>query len=153
MEPQSGSNLSLNPVSTPVFLVTTRTAAWLHGTVANTQRCDMFVTFHCQFRVHVHHKTSSKCNSVRKPYVNLSDTAVALASASKYFQMLPAPPPGAIQNALRLCKSILWKHLQWRRCIQDATRFDYQDRQILELRRPLHRSAGDLVPYSHTRGS
>jgi len=35
---------------------------------------------------------SAKCNSVRKPYANLSDTPVALASASMYFQMLPAPP-------------------------------------------------------------
>jgi hypothetical protein len=35
--------------------------------------------------------TSAKCNSGRKPYANLSDTPVALASASKYFQMLPAP--------------------------------------------------------------
>jgi hypothetical protein len=48
---------------------------------------------------------SAKCNSVQQPYANLSDTPVALASASKYFQMLPAPP-GALQNALRLCKSI-----------------------------------------------
>ena len=48
---------------------------------------------------------SAKCNSVRKLYANLSDTPVALASASKYFQMLPAPP-GALQNALRLCKTI-----------------------------------------------
>jgi len=36
--------------------------------------------------------SSAKCNSVRKPYTNLSDTPVALARASKYFQMLPAPP-------------------------------------------------------------
>jgi hypothetical protein len=48
---------------------------------------------------------SAKCNSVRKPYANLSDTPVALASASKYFQMLSAPP-AALINALRLCKSI-----------------------------------------------
>jgi hypothetical protein len=32
-------------------------------------------------------------------------------------------------------------------------RFDYYDSQILELQRPLCRSAGDLVPYSHTSGS
>jgi hypothetical protein len=50
--------------------------------------------------------TSAECNSVRKPYANLSDTPVALASAFKCFQMLPAPPV-ALQNALRLCKSIL----------------------------------------------
>jgi len=34
-------------------------------------------------------------------------------------------PPGALQCALRLCKSILrcsWKHLQWWRCFVDATR-------------------------------
>jgi hypothetical protein len=58
--------------------------------------------------------SSAKCNSVRKPYANLPDTPVALASASKYFQMLPAPP-GALQSALRLCKSSLTcssKHLQ-----------------------------------------
>jgi len=60
-------------------------------------------------------------------YANLPDTPVALTSASKYFQMLPAPP-GALQSALRLCTSILtcfWKHLQRWRCIQDAMRFDY----------------------------
>jgi hypothetical protein len=99
--------------------------------------------------------TSAKCNSVRKPYINLSDTPVALASASKYFQKLPAPPR-VLHNALRPCKSILtcsWKNLQWWRYIQDATRLDYYDSQILELRRPLRRSAGDLVPYSHTSGS
>jgi len=70
--------------------------------------------------------TSAKCNSVRKPYTNLPDTPAALASASKYFEMLPAPP-GALESALRFCKSILtcsWKHLQWGRCIQDATKFD-----------------------------
>jgi len=33
---------------------------------------------------------SAKCNFVRKPYANLPHTPVALASASKYFQMLPA---------------------------------------------------------------
>jgi hypothetical protein len=49
---------------------------------------------------------SAKCNSVRKLYANLPDTPVALVSASKYFQMLPTPP-GALQSALRLCKSIL----------------------------------------------
>jgi hypothetical protein len=48
---------------------------------------------------------SAKCNSVWKPYANHSDTPVALASASKYFQMLP-DPPGALQNALRLSKRI-----------------------------------------------
>jgi len=45
-------------------------------------------------------------------------------TTSKYFQILPAPP-GALQSALRLCKSILtcsWKHLEWWRCIQDAMR-------------------------------
>jgi len=71
--------------------------------------------------------TSAKCNSVQKPYPTLQDTPVALTSASKYFQLLPAPP-GALQSALRLCKSIVkccWKHLHWWRCIQDATKFDY----------------------------
>jgi len=69
-------------------------------------------------------KTSAKCKSVRKPHANLPDTPVALTSASKYFQVLPGPP-GALQCALRLCKSILrcsWKHLQLWRCVQDATR-------------------------------
>jgi len=42
--------------------------------------------------------TSAKCNSVRKPYANLPGTPVALASACKYFQMLPAP--------LELCKAL-----------------------------------------------
>jgi len=68
--------------------------------------------------------TSAKCNSVRKPYATLPDTLVALTTASKYSQMLPAPP-GALQSAFRLCKSILTsssKHLKWWRCIQDATR-------------------------------
>jgi len=68
--------------------------------------------------------TSGRCNSVWKPHANLPDTPVALTSASQYFQMLPAPP-GALQCALGLCKSILrcsWKHLQLWRCIQDATR-------------------------------
>jgi len=70
--------------------------------------------------------TSTKCKSVRKPHTNLPDTPVAFTSASKYCQMLPGPP-GALQSALRLCKSILrcsWKHLQVWRYIQDATRFD-----------------------------
>jgi len=69
---------------------------------------------------------SAKCNSVRKPYSNLPDTLVALASVFKDFQVLPAPA-GALQSALRLCKNILtcsWKHLKWWRCIQNATRFD-----------------------------
>jgi len=35
--------------------------------------------------------SSANCNSVRKPYTNLPDTPVALASASKYFERLPAP--------------------------------------------------------------
>jgi len=71
--------------------------------------------------------SSAQCNSVRKPYATLPDTPVALTSASKYFQILPAPP-GALKRALRLCKIILtcsWKNLQWWRCIQDATRFNY----------------------------
>jgi len=60
--------------------------------------------------------------------------------------MLPAPP-GALQSALRLCKSILtcsWKHLHWWRFIQDATTFDYYDSRILKLLRQLCRSAGDF---------
>jgi len=68
--------------------------------------------------------SSAKCKSVRKPHTYLPDTPVAPTSASKYFQMLPGPP-GALQCALRLCKSILrcsLRHLQGWRCIQDATR-------------------------------
>jgi len=66
----------------------------------------------------------AKCKSVWKPNANLPDTLVALTSASKYFQILPAPP-GTLQSALRLCKTILrcsWKHLQLWRSIQDAMR-------------------------------
>jgi hypothetical protein len=51
--------------------------------------------------------------------------------------MLPRPP-GAMQSALRLWKSILqcgWKHPQLWRCIQDALRLDLEDSQILEQRR------------------
>jgi len=69
-------------------------------------------------------RLSAKCNLVRKPHANLPGTPVALTSAAKYLQMLPAPP-GALQCALGLCKSIprcSWKHLQLWRCIQDATR-------------------------------
>jgi len=68
--------------------------------------------------------TSAKCKSVWKPHHNCPYTPVALTSASKYFRMLPAPP-GALQYAFRLCKSILRcsrKHLQLCRCLQDATR-------------------------------
>jgi hypothetical protein len=36
--------------------------------------------------------SSAKCYSVWKPNANLLDTLVALSSASKYFQMLPALP-------------------------------------------------------------
>jgi len=57
---------------------------------------------------------SARCKSVRKLHANLPDTPLALTSASKYFQMLPAPP-GALQCALRLCRSICRcssKHLQ-----------------------------------------
>jgi hypothetical protein len=36
--------------------------------------------------------SSAKCYSVWKPNANLLDTLVALSSAFKYFQMLPAPP-------------------------------------------------------------
>jgi hypothetical protein len=63
-----------------------------------TATVDLATTGHCN--------PSAKFNSVRKLYANLSDTPAALASASKYFQMLLAPP-GALQNALRLCKRIL----------------------------------------------
>jgi len=71
--------------------------------------------------------SSAKCKSLRQPHANLPDTPVALTSASKYFQMLPGSP-GALQSALRLCKSILrcsWKHLQFWMWIQDTTGFDY----------------------------
>jgi hypothetical protein len=67
---------------------------------------------------------SAICNSVWKRYAYLPDTSVALSTASKYFQILPAPH-GGLQSALRLCKSILtcsWKHLEWWTCIQDAAR-------------------------------
>jgi len=91
-------------------------------------------------------KTPAKCESVQEQLAILSDTPGDLTSASKYFLMLPVPP-GAKQSALRLCKRILRcsrKHLQLWRCIQDATRFDLQNSQILELLRPLRRSAGDF---------
>ena len=68
--------------------------------------------------------SSAKSKSVQKPHAHLLDTPVALTSALKYFQMLPGPP-GALQCALRLFKSILrcfWKYVQLWRCIQDATR-------------------------------
>jgi hypothetical protein len=68
--------------------------------------------------------SSAKCNLVQKWYAYLPDTPVALTTAFKYFQMLPAPP-GGLQSALRLCKSILtcsWMHLESWRCIQDAMR-------------------------------
>jgi len=58
---------------------------------------------------------------------NLPDTAVALTSAFKYFQMLPGPP-GALQSALRLCKSISrcsGKHMQFSMGIQNAMRYDH----------------------------
>jgi hypothetical protein len=48
---------------------------------------------------------SAQCKPAQKPHANLSDTPVYLTSASKCFQMLPKPP-GAKQNALRLCKRI-----------------------------------------------
>jgi len=112
---------------------------------------------------------SAKCKSARKPHANLPDTAFNLTSESKYFQMLPGPP-WAKERALRLCKSIpwcSWKLRQIWRCIQDATRFDLKDSHMLEQRRasvqvcgrrrerlrPLHSSAGDLVPHSRSRGS
>ena len=44
---------------------------------------------------------TAKCNSVCKQYATLLDSPVALTSASKYFQILPAHP-GALHNALRL---------------------------------------------------
>jgi hypothetical protein len=68
--------------------------------------------------------TSAKCKLVRKPHANLRDTSVFINSALKYIQMLQGPP-GALQCAFRLCKSIIrcsWKHLLLWWCIQDATR-------------------------------
>ena len=56
---------------------------------------------------------SAKCNSVQKLTAHLPDTPVALTTASKYFQMLLAPP-GGLESALRLGKSMLmcfWMHL------------------------------------------
>jgi len=43
--------------------------------------------YYCQA---FHCPTSAKCISVQKPYSNLPGSLLALASASKYFQMLPA---------------------------------------------------------------
>jgi len=98
---------------------------------------------------------SAKCKSVRKPYANLPDTPVAHTSASKYFQMLAAPL-GLLQGDLRLRKSIhrcSWKHLQRWRWIQDATRFDDWNIEILELLTPLCRSAGDFKSsWDHSTG-
>jgi len=62
--------------------------------------------------MHLETITSAQCKSVWKPYANLPDTPVALTSASKYFQMLPAPP-GALGSALRLCKSIHQQNVIW----------------------------------------
>ena len=76
--------------------------------------------------VHVIVDTSAKHHSVWKPCINLPGTLVALASASMFFQMLPAPP-WTMQSAFRFFQSILtcsWLHLQWWKCFQDATRFD-----------------------------
>jgi len=92
--------------------------------------------------------TSAECKSVRKPHANLPDTPVALTSLSYPFQLL-TDPPGPLQSALRLCKRIprcYWKHLQVWMCIQDTTRVDYKDSQIVEWLRPPHWSGGDLVP-------
>jgi len=50
-------------------------------------------------------RSSARCKSVRKPYANLPDTPISLTRASKYFQTLPKSL-GALQSALRLCKSI-----------------------------------------------
>jgi len=61
---------------------------------------------HTSFQGGICGAASGKCNLVRKPYANLPGTPVALTGASKYFHMLPVPP-GALQSALRLCKSIL----------------------------------------------
>jgi hypothetical protein len=61
--------------------------------------CDVVNVFEVRKRVQVFTPlivTSVKCNLVRKLYANLPDTPVALASASKYFQMLATP--------LELCK-------------------------------------------------
>jgi len=71
--------------------------------------------------------TSAKYKLVWKPHRNFPDTPVALTSASKYFLILPAPP-GALQYALRLCKSILRcssKLLQLWKCIQNTTRLTF----------------------------
>jgi len=67
-------------------------------------------------------RTSAKCQSVRKPHPNLPDTPVNRTSASKYFQILPGPC-WAKYRPLRHYKSSVrcsLKHLQLRRCIQDA---------------------------------
>jgi hypothetical protein len=50
---------------------------------------------------------SAKCNSIQNQDANLPDPPIALTSDSTSFQMLPAPP-GALQGAFRLCRSILW---------------------------------------------
>jgi len=90
--------------------------------------------------------TSTKCKLVCKPQANLPDTPEALASTSKYFLILLGPP-GGVNSALKLCTSILscfWKWLQWWRCSQDATRFGYYHRQILEQVGPLGRAVEDF---------
>jgi len=124
-------------------------------------------------------KISAKFNSVRKLHAILPDTPGDLTSASKHFQTLP-DPPGDKQSALRLCKSIhrcSWEHLQLWRCIQDAPSRIVKYRSswdlcadlretsreaetavqlcgiLRERPRPLHSSAGDLMPYSHCSGS
>jgi len=79
---------------------------------------------------------SAKSKSVRKQHAIPPDTAGDLSSTSKHLSMLP-DPPGAKQSAPRLCKSIL-------RCIQDTTRFNLKNSQILDFLRPLCRSAGDF---------
>jgi len=69
---------------------------------------------------------SAKCKLVLKSHTNLAETLLFLIIAPEYCHMLPGPP-GAMQRALRLYKSILrcsWKHLQLWRSTQDAMSFD-----------------------------
>ena len=106
-----------------LFEVTVQNRRWMQAMI-KLWRNPAFVKLYSYLAVESHTVSRlAKCKSVRKSYAILPDTPVALTSASKCFQMLPAPP-GALQSALRLCKSILrcsWKHLQLWRCIQDAT--------------------------------
>ena len=89
--------------------------------------------------------TSVKCKLVWKEHAILPSTSRDLTSTFKYFEML-SDPPGAKPSSLRLSKIILrcfCKHLKLSRFIQDDTRLDLDNSQILELLGHLCRSVGD----------